>query len=178
MCRSPNSSANHGIADGTRSVPTTFVGHSHIGLFLTKLSLLAVSVPRQTILCRPHLSRPAKSSKPHDSSRKTCRSPSPCPSARPPPHRPTSAELTNHFASLHLDDTPLIHNGPEITARPKTGWARLPPSRKREQKSPVGQRPGHQPNGTHFVFKVAGTLRVPSANRRLRHMECAYYFPK
>ena len=27
MCRSPNSSANHGIADGTRSVPATFVGH-------------------------------------------------------------------------------------------------------------------------------------------------------
>ena len=27
MCRSPNSSANHGLADGTRSVPATFVGH-------------------------------------------------------------------------------------------------------------------------------------------------------
>ena len=27
MCRSPNSSANHGITDGTRSVPTTFVGN-------------------------------------------------------------------------------------------------------------------------------------------------------
>ena len=27
MCRSPNPSANHGLADGTRSVPATFVGH-------------------------------------------------------------------------------------------------------------------------------------------------------
>ena len=27
MCRSPNSSANRGLADGTRSVPATFVGH-------------------------------------------------------------------------------------------------------------------------------------------------------
>ena len=27
MCRSPNSSANPGLADGTRSVPATFVGH-------------------------------------------------------------------------------------------------------------------------------------------------------
>ena len=32
MCRSPNSSANHGLADGTRSVPATFVGHVLIHL--------------------------------------------------------------------------------------------------------------------------------------------------
>ena len=35
-----------------------------------------------------------------------------------------------------------------------------------------------EPNGTHFDFKVAGTLRVPSANGWLRHMECAYYVTK
>ncbi len=32
MCRSPNSSANHGLADGTRSVPATFVGHVSFGI--------------------------------------------------------------------------------------------------------------------------------------------------
>ena len=95
--------------------------HSHIGLLPTKLSLLAVSVPRQTILCRSHLSRPAKSSKPHGSSPKTCRRPSSCPPARPPSHRPISAELSKHFASLHLDDAPLINKGPKITAPQKPG---------------------------------------------------------
>ena len=37
---------------------------------------------------------------------------------------------------------------------------------------------GLTPNGTHFARKVAGTFHVPSAICRLRHMECAYYFPK
>ena len=31
MCRSPNSSTNHGLADGTRSVPATFFGNVHLG---------------------------------------------------------------------------------------------------------------------------------------------------
>ena len=37
MCRSPNSSANHSIADGTRSVPATFVGHALVGGFFATI---------------------------------------------------------------------------------------------------------------------------------------------